>query len=168
MPFDYEGAYGVHDPAAGLDFALVPLREFYRKSLEANSIRAISEENWVNQDLAACDFFALLGLPECLVSDPSALVPHGDGVAGVVNPTLVWVYPTTLPPSDVPAATFPCFIGRVGSAAEVPSIVGMSGGPIFGFKKGPDGLLRYWIVAVQSHWRPATRITFAASTRPGR
>jgi hypothetical protein len=167
MPFDYEGAHAlaIHDSAAGLDFALVPLRDFYRMSLEANGIRAISEENWVAQDPAACDFFALLGLPECLVPDPRGLVPHGDRVAGVVNPTLVWVHPVTLPPEDIPTATFPWFIGRVGSAAELSSIVGMSGGPIFGFKKGMDGLLRYWIVAVQSWWRPATRITFGCPVR---
>jgi hypothetical protein len=167
MPFDYEGAHAlaVHDPAAGLDFALVPLREFYRMSLEANGIRAISEENWVAQEPDACDFFAILGLPECLVPDPGALVPHGDRVAGHVNPTLVWVSPVTLPPEELPAATFPWFIGRVGAAAALPSIVGMSGGPIFGFKKGEDGLLRYWIVAVQSRWRPDTRITFGCPVR---
>jgi hypothetical protein len=167
MPFDYDGAQAlaVHDLAAGLDFGLLPLRPFYRMSLEANGIRAISEENWVAQEPDACDFFAILGLPECLVSDPSALVPHGDRVAGVVSPTLVWVNPVRLPPDEIPPATFPWFIGRVGCATALPSIVGMSGGPIFGFKKGEDGMLRYWIVAVQSRWRESARITFGCPVR---
>jgi hypothetical protein len=47
----------------------------------------------------------------------------------------------------------------------LPSIVGMSGGPIFGFKKGEDGLLRYWIVAVQSRWRESARIIFGCPVR---
>jgi hypothetical protein len=167
IPFDYEnaGRIFIHEPQAGLDFALVTLRPFYQMSLEANGIRAICEENWIHQDHSACDFFALLGLPECLVDDPKKLVPHGDRVAGVVSPTMVWVDPVNLPPEEIPPATFPWFIGRVRSAGALPSIVGMSGGPIFGFSKGADSQLRYWIVAVQSRWRPDRRITFGCPVR---
>jgi hypothetical protein len=167
MPFDYQvgQALAVHETSAGLDFALVPLREFYRMSLEANGIRAICEENWVSQDLAACDFFALLGLPECLVTNANKLIPHGGRSAGAVNPAMVWVHPVTLPPEQIPPATFPWFIGRVGSEADLPSIVGMIGGPILGFKKGKRDELLYWVVALQSWWRPETRITFGCPVR---
>ena len=167
MPFDYDGAhaFGVNDDSAGLDFALIPLREFYKMSLQANGIRAISEENWVSQDPSACDFFALAGLPDCLVQNPDKFVPHGDRMAVAVSPAMAWVNPVSLPPADMPTATFPWFIGKVGSAADLPSIVGMSGGPIFGFKKGEGGQLQYWVVAVQSWWRPATRIIFGYPVR---
>ncbi|MCX5896195.1 MAG: hypothetical protein NTZ51_10250 [Proteobacteria bacterium] len=38
------------------------------------------------------------------------------------------------------------------------SIVGMSGGPIFGFKYGPP--MAYWIVAIQSSWLRSQGIVF--------
>jgi hypothetical protein len=166
-PFDYEGTLclRVHNESAGLDFALIPLRPLYQMGLKANGIRALSEENWINQDPASCDFFAILGLPECLVSDPTKLDTSGDRRVGTVNPTMVWVDPVTLPPDEVPPATFPWVIGKVKSADALPSIVGMSGGPIFGFKKTDSGQLLYWIVAVESWWRPASRTTFGCPVR---
>ena len=40
------------------------------------------------------------------------------------------------------------------------SIVGMSGGPIFGFRRYPNGEQRYWVVALQSWWDPETRTIY--------
>ncbi|WP_442580324.1 hypothetical protein ACSBOB_33590 [Mesorhizobium sp. ASY16-5R] len=40
------------------------------------------------------------------------------------------------------------------------NMVGMSGGPVFGFA-GNEKELRYWIVALQSAWLKDTRTTFA-------
>ena len=34
----------------------------------------------------------------------------------------------------------------------VDDIAGMSGGPVLGFKRMPDGSLRSWVVGVQSGW----------------
>jgi uncharacterized protein (DUF433 family) len=167
MPFDYEdcGKIFIDDEKEGLDFALLTIRSFYQMSLEANGIRAISEANWVAQDVSACELFALLGLPNCLVDKPLELVPHGDRFAGVVNPALVTVEAITLPPDEMPVSRYPWFVGRVGAATGLPDIVGMSGGPIFGFAKRPDGLWEYWIVAVQSRWRPSSRVIFACPVR---
>jgi hypothetical protein len=39
------------------------------------------------------------------------------------------------------------------------SLVGMSGGPIYGFSDEQKG--RYWIPAIQSGWIKSRRITFA-------
>jgi hypothetical protein len=166
IPFDYEAAHPLFicDVSAGLDFAMVPLRDIYRRNLEANGIRAISEENWVNQP-TTYDFFSILGLPECLVHEPRKLVPYGDRFAGVVSPTMAWVHSVSLPPEEMLPATFPWFIGQVGSATELPSIVGMSGGPIFGFRKSENGELQYWTVAVQSMWREKSRIIFGCPVR---
>jgi len=36
--------------------------------------------------------------------------------------------------------------------------VGMSGGPIFGFRHGPP--MTYWVVAIQSSWLPSEGIVF--------
>jgi hypothetical protein len=42
--FDYEAAEKLHvyDKQAGLDFALIPLREWYGTTLSGNGVRAIS------------------------------------------------------------------------------------------------------------------------------
>jgi uncharacterized protein (DUF433 family) len=167
MPFDYAdcGKIFIDDEKEGLDFALLTIRSFYQMSLEANGIRAISEANWIAQDLSACELFALLGLPNCLVDKPWQLVPHGDRFAGVINPALVTVEAITLPPDEMPVSRYPWFVGRVGAATGLPDILGMSGGPIFGFAKRPDGLWEYWIVAVQSRWRPSSRVIFACPVR---
>jgi uncharacterized protein (DUF433 family) len=167
MPFDYAdcGKIFIDDEKEGLDFALLTIRPFYQMSLEANGIRAISEVNWVAQDVSACELFALLGLPNCLVDKPWELVPHGDRFAGVINPALVTVEATTLPPDEMPDSRFPWFVGRVGAATGLPDVVGMSGGPIFGFAKRPGGLWEYWIVAVQSRWRSSSRVIFGCPLR---
>jgi uncharacterized protein (DUF433 family) len=167
LPFDYAdcGKIFIDDEKEGLDFALLTIRTFYQMSLEANGIRAISEVNWVAQDVSPCELFALLGLPNRLVDKPWELVPHGDRFAGVINPVLVTVEAISLPPDEMPASRYPWFVGRVGAAAGLPDIVGMSGGPIFGFAKRPNGLWEYWIVAVQSRWRPSSRVIFACPVR---
>ena len=65
----------------------------------------------------------------------------------------------------MPVSRHPWFVGRVGAAAGLPSIVGMSGGPIFGLNRREDGRWQYWVVAAQSRWRPASRIIFACPVR---
>lgn len=161
-PFVYEDCpkLWIHDPEEGLDFALMLLRPYYRMNLEANGIRAIAEENWIRQDVSACELFAMVGLPTCQVDNPRRLIPYGDRVAGTVNPTLVPVFPVKLHPEDVPPTTFPWFIAEVGAAARLPDLDGMSGGPIFGFFRGPSGEWRYWIIAVQSRWLQDRRVLF--------
>lgn len=99
------------------------------------------------------------------MDNPSDLVRQGDRFVGTVNPTMVWVDSVTLPPDELPLSTFPWFVGQVKPSAVLPSIVGMSGGPIFGFKKNAAGQMEYWIVAVQSWWRRNQRITFGCPVK---
>jgi hypothetical protein len=159
IPFDFQlsGKLWVNEEADGLDFALLTLTSEQRVAVAAKGIRPIREENWNRQDLDACEVFALLGLPRCLVGDHARLEAYGEGVAGVVNPVLVPVRRTQLQPDELPESTFPWFVGVVGAEGELQDIVGMSGGPIFGMFKGTDGRLRYWIVAIQSRWDKVSR-----------
>ncbi len=163
IPFDFQscGKLSINDEEAGLDFAMLTLTKKQTAELTENGIRPVSEDNWRHQRIDACEVFALLGPPDCLVSDPQRLIPHGDGVAGVINPVLVPVQRIELPPDEMPASTHPWFVGVVGAAASLPSIEGMSGGPVFGFFKGTDGRWEYWIVALQSRWNEERRIIFA-------
>jgi hypothetical protein len=163
IPFDLaeSGRLWVNAEEEGLDFALLTLDDEQRAALERNGIRPISEENWVRQNIAACEIFALVGLPTCLVSEGRRVVPYGQGVAGVVSPALAPVERVELSPDEMPPSTYPWFVGRVGGAVVLPDVDGMSGGPIFGFFKDEDGVWRYWIVALQSRWNAERRIVFA-------
>lgn len=165
--FDYQAnpKLYIYDKAAGLDFAVLPLRDWYRATLTANGVEAITEGHWINQDIGACSFFAILGFPTVLVNDPAKLHPYGDRMAGVVNPVMVFVDPVTTTPQYVPATTFSWFVGKVKSAQHLSDIKGMSGGPVFGFRKRHDGQLEYWIIALQSSWYPQSRITLGCPVR---
>jgi hypothetical protein len=168
IPFDFQSSsmyHPINNEAAGLDFALLPLTEEQRAALAENGIRPVFEENWNQQRVEACEVFALLGAPHCLVSDRTRLVPYGDGVAGIINPTLVSVHRIELSPDEMPDSTYPWFVGVVGASSGLPNIVGMSGGPIFGFFKGAAGRWQYWIVALQSRWNEERRIVFACQSR---
>ena len=111
--------------------------------------------------IAVCEVFALLGLPTCLDGECTRVVPHGNGIAGVVHPALVPLQKTQLPPDEMLPSTYSWFVGRVGAAQGLPDIDGMSGGPIFGFFRDADGQWRYWIVAMQSRWDRDSRIILA-------
>ena len=86
-------------------------------------------------------------------------------MAGVINPTMVPVEPVRLPPEEMLVSRYQWFVGRVGAVSDLPDITGMSDGPIFGLSRGTDGQWQYWIVAVQSRWRPKARIIFACPVR---
>src|SRR6266851_9154551 len=163
IPFDFESSpkLCISDQAAGLDFAVVTLTEEQMLALRNNGIRPISQENWSQQRVDACEMFFLLGLPHCPVRDHDKIIPYGNGVAGVVNPVLVSVKRIELPLDEMPESTYPWFVDVVGGAAGLADIQGMSGGPIFGFFKGPDERWQYWIVALQSRWNDERRIIFA-------
>jgi hypothetical protein len=67
---------------------------------------------------------------------------------------------TDTPHRELPASVYPWFIGRVLPLSGLSSIVGMSGGPIFGLKKMPNGEWRYWVVALQSWWDAETKTVY--------
>ncbi|MGH7193449.1 MAG: hypothetical protein ACREJM_07930, partial [Candidatus Saccharimonadales bacterium] len=53
------------------------------------------------------------------------------------------------------------FVARIHKEADIETIEGMSGGPIYGFRFDDRGNLRYHIVALQSSWLPKQRVIFA-------
>lgn len=57
------------------------------------------------------------------------------------------------PPPDM--QEFPChswFIGRLDPECKIADLAGMSGGPIYGFRRTDDNTLVYDVVALQSRW----------------
>jgi hypothetical protein len=55
------------------------------------------------------------------------------------------------------------FIGRLDPESQIRDIVGMSGGPIYGFRRNEEGKLLYHVVALQSRWWNTSRTIFGCS-----
>lgn len=162
--FDYASAlkWYIDDRGLGLDVGLVHLRDFYRSGLEANGVLPISEANWVNQPTDLDDDYMLFGVPEELTG-PTVIEPGptGEQLSAPITAMLLHVTRTDTPHRELPPSKYPWFIGTVNTEPfGLNSIVGMSGGPIFGFRRYANGEQRYWVVALQSWWDPETRTIY--------
>ena len=115
-----------------------------------------TKSNWVHQGKLNFDYYAMLGLP---IEDAEQIKGNQGNLKKVStfqNPALLSLEPCPLPRDILPASN-PQFVARISN--ETPrSIQGMSGWPIFGFKKNAAGQLAYWPVAIQSQWLPERRI----------
>lgn len=144
----------VHHDAQGLDYGAIILHPHQLGLLEKNGVRVVAEENWAKQQNVSFFGYMMMGLPEEFTS---AMLPD-DGKA-TVSPTMLSFKRLPEPPKGHEKPN-PRFVGQVDLSLPLESVVGMSGGPIFGFAlKGAD--LLYWVVAVQSAWLPDTGVTFA-------
>lgn len=159
IPFDYENADRLWRHADGLDFGFVALDDLTKRQLEANGVRPLYQEYLEPNDGCTLHGHIMLGLPEEFFDDPQF---SDTLVIGGVSPTLVPVEHLESAPEGAAITTYERFVGRLPDEAEIQSIVGMSGGPIFAFGDDAEGHLCYWLVAIQSAWHqlPAGRITF--------
>jgi hypothetical protein len=139
----------------GLDFGVMALDPYYVRLLAKNGVVALEEQNWIHQPKLNFDGYIMLGLPDEFAS--KTVLETGDAQ---VSPTMFPVTRLAAPPPDRKPTRYAQFVGQIDARIEIKSIVGMSGGPIFGFKFEPSGT-RYWIVAIQSSWLPDSRIVFA-------
>lgn len=154
IPFDLvnEPRFFIDDEQEGLDFGLIALRPYYVALLAKHRIKALFEENWISQDRVTFDAYAMLGLPEEFIKYQQ------DGSFGLVSPTMIGVKAINNPPEGTKPTTQARFIGQLNEGLPLSSIVGMSGGPIFGFRYAPP--MAYWVAAIQSSWLPRQRIVF--------
>lgn len=165
VPFDLVAMrykpYLVHRDAGGVergwDFGGLLLRPHYVMNLRANNVVPVGETNWINVP-DEFDFHFMLG-----VADEN--VTQDEGGNWLVAPSMIPVAKLDGKPARYAEHTDPMFYGTVGYETVVGSIRGMSGGPILGMKRMPDGSLRYWIIAVQSGWYPADRLSCATPLR---
>jgi hypothetical protein len=159
IPFDLknEPMFFIDDEKDGLDFSLVALRPYYVALLEKHGIVAVFEENWINQGKVQFDAYAMLGLPEEFITSEESSSTDGSLVGGVA-PTMIWITAANVSPEDIRSTTYPRFIGQLHEGLPLTSIVGMSGGPIFGFRFGPP--MMYWVVAIQSSWLKDKGVVF--------
>ena len=159
VPFPLLGADHIAIDRDGLDLGLVSLPPLVRSLLQANGIRAFEEVAWRHLPTGMVHH-ALVGLPDQFSRQGTG--PEGS-VTLSVSPTLVYL--RTVPPPPDMAKSFPCFYGKLAgslrnphSGATLEHMVGFSGSPIVGFHFSDAGQIKYFLVAVQSAWRPDLRV----------
>ena len=145
LPFDLfdQDAIHIFDKTRKLDFALVPLNDLIRQGLEKNCVMPM-EINWGRKGLDDFDAYGVVGFPE----EYSGPIDAIEQASGQVRPVYV---PLQLQDVPTPDDQFPRFIAKIKDMGNQKSIVGMSGGPIFGYRKREDEI-EYEIVAIQSTW----------------
>jgi hypothetical protein len=109
----------------------------------------MSERNWNRQYEIDFEEAFVLGLP-------NELMPLADGSLQP-RPAII---PVTILDDVEENTIYPRFVGRLFDNVTLESMEGMSGGPIFGVGLSPDGMRRYWVIAIQSSWLPTKRIVF--------
>ena len=121
-----------------------------------NDVQPLNEEVWKLQP-STVDFYALLGIP-------SELVKVNSDSIEIVS-TLFTIEHLTEKPDGFSETEIPLFYGRISLDADLSSILGVSGGPVFAFRQTEDGELRYWLIALQSRWLPDTHYIAACPTK---
>jgi hypothetical protein len=164
IPFNFNDATKryLDDDALGLDFCLIFLGRHYRRLLEKN-VRAIPQENWERREQLQFDRYGVLGFPVELWDGQRRVNVNGATVAGGVRPVLMMGQKTDFLPDYKPTPKFPWIGVELKDKTEIKSVVGMSGGPILGFKDQPGKAPLYTIVGVQSWWDKERRIAYGSS-----
>jgi hypothetical protein len=159
IPYTYEpgSAFYLQQPELGLDFGLLPLSSLTCRALIANGIKAVGRENWVHQHRIQFEHYKMLGFPAHRI-EYSRMGPQ---LTAGIGAQMIQI--DRLDPTEVPAERGEYFAGRIPDHVQIASIEGMSGGPIFGFRKNESGRWTYHIVALQSAWREQSRLIFGCS-----
>jgi hypothetical protein len=161
IPFDFFDddlmRFEMHSPEMGLDYSLILIPHLIGEALK-KTIKPFRKVDWLNQCDVDYDKFFVAGLPHELGDQIEYVEPDGISVKTGLSLAVLNVEQIKEPDENISRATLPQFVGRLNESTIVKDIVGMSGGPIIGFRKMPDGQTRYFPVALQSSWDPRTRI----------
>ncbi len=150
-PYQYEPGceFYIDSLDDALDFAIIPLDLLMIQSFEVNGVKNVSRANWLQQPSLIFERYMILGLP-------AYLIPKDRPAA---QPVLVGIEP--LDPKTIPdPLPDGWFVGKIDDECPIKSIEGMSGGPIYGFRRNDQGQWLYHIVALQSRWREGSRVIF--------
>lgn len=143
IPFDFDNAFRTYfyDEDSGVDYALIYLEPYYRNLLQRNNIEPLNEQAWRVGLPEDFDFYFLIGIPDECVQ------PQMNAEVIIKGCMLIPVQRIDDPPeeilTDMPRLYFKISVINI-------NIQGMSGGPIFGFRKNNEGQLKYWVIALQS------------------
>lgn len=174
VPFDFQGApkyvFGDED---GIDCAVISLSRMTEELLQRNGIVPLDESYW-EVTPRPLDVLYVVGLPHGLKQQE-----RKPGIAGArfCQYATVCILPAAPHQSDpdeqmpgaprIHARLLTHELWDAGDTVSTTSIVGMSGGPIFGLKKSQsdESGHRYWLVAVQSTWRSGSRVIAGCPVR---
>lgn len=161
VPFEYtigRGCY-IDDATLALDYGVIVLDRITAQCLLQNGITPINRSNWEHQHQLEFELYKLLGIPEDqLISSVST---SGRIISGV-RPQMIAIEQIDGSAIEGHLQSFD-FIGRIPDDVKIKSVVGMSGGPIYGFRRGENGEWLYHVVAIQSCWLESERIIFGCS-----
>jgi len=140
VPFDYDESeptpLGIHPT---WDYGVLFISDNTRAQLEANSVVPFTEAFW--QPLTdKIETYRLIGIPEVLIEAKTS-------DRFTFNPLSARVEKIDERPEGFEETNAPMFYGRL-PTNPLPSLKGLSGGPILAFAH-VDGELRYWLHAMQ-------------------
>jgi hypothetical protein len=168
VPFNIleKAQFSLDDDRLGADIGFVQVIPHYQRLLQQNGVVAIPQENWRTHQQLDFEFFGILGLPEELLDHRRRVAADGATIAGGMRPALMAGNSSDALPVDKPKPVSPWLAIELRDKHEIKSMKGMSGGPIFGFFRGPENQLLYTIAGVQSWWDRNRRIAFGTRLPP--
>jgi len=163
IPFNLAARHDYRMPHDGYDYALIEILDHDRQLLERNGIKPITEQAWTQDYPQEFMSYILVGFPEEYVrSTPQA-----------VSKEMLMADLKPIPLADVPheltsikSAPRLYFWHNMEHDAAPKSLVGTSGGPIFGFQADREGNIRMWLVGIQSAQATDYPIAIVCPTRP--
>ncbi|HEY9147324.1 MAG TPA: hypothetical protein VIN36_11600 [Thiobacillus sp.] len=141
----------IEDEEIGLDYAALVLDSFYCKQLEAGGVIPLSNIAW-SDHVTEHDYLALVGIPSETISY--------DGETIIMGRVALMPAELVDEPATAGRKRENQFYARLQDIGDVLDIDGMSGGPIFAFKRIDDNW-KYSVIGIQSAWYPSTQ-TIAA------
>ena len=157
IPFNLtEKSFTIIGNNTTLDYAVIYLGEHFKDLLQANRVEALNEASWRYQPKDP-DFHFLLGVPKNELS-----VEWQDDAFSIISNIKITttMHPVKYSPDrpkGLDLCQYPRWYGHVFLPPSFKSIKGISGGPIFAFKKLSDGNIGYWLVGIQSSWNRETK-----------
>jgi hypothetical protein len=148
IPCDFMAMRKVWKYDRGLDFAVIPVPNYYRTLLEKNHIKPLDENAFAPPSDVMHYQYRIFGCPKHFTSQ--SRLTRDDPLVGHVKPT----FPVVKREVDDTSCDYPMFKGVISEGLE--SVVGLSGGPILGLAEY-KGQHIYNVMALQSKWLKSTR-----------
>lgn len=141
----------MNDDFTKLDFAFMPLKDFYIRSIKQAGVVPITEAQW--QDRGEATKYALVGFPD----EEKSPSPEDSSADATVRPCLARMDRCDLP-SHIEKPIVPYFAAKLPDDGPI-SPVGFSGSPIFGeYLNSETNTIDYSLVAIDYEWHPTERI----------